>query len=253
MRAFDRTTLSAGDVFTSNEGYDVVVLGFSKTKGVLVQFDDERQYTMCVTAQNLRNGQVKNPYHPSVYGFGYIGIGPYKAKIDRKNTREYAVWSAIIRRSCTEFWTTKPSLKCYEGSSISKEWLCFQVFAKWLTENPFYELGYQVDKDLIKKGNKHYSPETCALIPQEINKLLYRSEERNGLLPTGVCSNGKKFQASLSRFGEKIYLGTFNCPNEAHQAYVVAKEAYVKEVANEWHGRIDERVYKALMNWRVAK
>ena len=38
---------------------------------------------------------------------------------------------------------------------------------------------------------------------------------------------------------------------EAFNAYKKAKEAYIKEVAEEWRDSIDPRVYESLMNWVI--
>ena len=47
------------------------------------------------------------------------------------------------------------------------------------------------------------------------------------------------------------YLGRFVTPEEAFQAYKQAKEAYIKEVAEEWRDSIDPRVYESLTNWVI--
>ena len=48
-----------------------------------------------------------------------------------------------------------------------------------------------------------------------------------------------------------MYLGCFNNPEDAFQAYKLAKEAYIKDVANKWKDKIDLRVYNALMSYKV--
>ena len=163
---------------------------------------------------------------------------------------EYSIWKSMLRR-CKEHAS-------YTDCSVVDEWLEFQPFAEWLKSNDFYGLGYDLDKDILSKEAKVYSPETCVLVPRHIN-IIFKAPRQSVKhdLPIGVCYQArnarKKYGASVSRAGKKrLYLGYFECPQEAHQAYVVAKESYVKEVANKWRGRIDERVYDALMNWRVA-
>ena len=46
-------------------------------------------------------------------------------------------------------------------------------------------------------------------------------------------------------------MGSFNTELEAFNAYKEAKEAFVKEQANKWKGKIDNRAYNALMNYQV--
>ena len=51
--------------------------------------------------------------------------------------------------------------------------------------------------------------------------------------------------------GKSEYLGSFNTEIEAFNAYKVAKEAFVKEVAEKWKSQIDKRAYDSLMNYTV--
>ena len=51
--------------------------------------------------------------------------------------------------------------------------------------------------------------------------------------------------------GKKEYLGSFKTELEAFNAYKKAKESFVKELANKWKDKIDERAYEALMNYQV--
>ncbi len=50
---------------------------------------------------------------------------------------------------------------------------------------------------------------------------------------------------------EKKEKRAFNTFEEAFQAYKIAKEEYIKEVANKWKGRITEQTYIALYNWKI--
>ena len=87
-----------------------------------------------------------------------------------------------------------------------------------------------------------------------INKLLVKSDKKRGKHLIGVywCKKGKAFKAQVSKNkGKSEYLGSFKTEIEAFNAYKDAKESFVKEQANKWKGKIDERAYEALMNYTV--
>ena len=48
--------------------------------------------------------------------------------------------------------------------------------------NPF-----QLDKDLLVKGNKVYNESTCVFLPKEINSVLTKSTASRGDYLIGVC------------------------------------------------------------------
>lgn len=176
-------------------------------------------------------------------------MSKYYSRDKEGMTYEYSVWKTMLRRC--------ESNKNYSDCVVCDEWQNFQVFAKWLRNNRFYGFGYDLDKDILSKNNKVYSPETCCLVPREIN-LLFRSRKKpkDSKLPIGVSYNKrnkyKKYGTSLSMGSRgRKHLGYFICPKEASAAYVEAKEAYVKELALEWKDKIDPRAFEALMNWTV--
>ena len=52
--------------------------------------------------------------------------------------------------------------------------------------------------------------------------------------------------------GKRVYLGYYNTQQEAFSVYKEAKEILIKEVAVTWKGKIDDKVYEALMNWEIS-
>ena len=110
----------------------------------------------------------------------------------------------------------------------------------------------ELDKDTLVKGNKIYSPETCIFVPQRINYLFLNSGGSRGLLPLGVYTVGKKYASRTSKNGKRsVYLGSFDTPEEAFLAYKTAKEAYIKEVADEYKDKIPKKLYDALYAYTV--
>ncbi len=114
--------------------------------------------------------------------------------------------------------------------------------------------GFDLDKDLLIKGNKVYSEDTCVFLPVEINSLLTKSIASRGEHLIGVSwhKKGKSFVAQINKNkGKQEKLGYFKTELEAFNAYKQAKESFVKEQANKWKSQIDERAYNALMNCAV--
>lgn len=56
-----------------------------------------------------------------------------------------------------------------------------------------------------------------------------RSHSKIGL--KGVTTNGARWQAQIRKDKRRIYLGTYDSPQEAHEAYVVAAHKYHGEFA----------------------
>ncbi len=235
-----------GEKYVTNEGYTIEIVEYFWANNCTVKFEDGtsiKNLTIC----NIKNGEVKNPYHPSVYGVGYFGIGKHLSETDKKQTRHYITWRDVLRRCyCKKQHIRQPT---YKGCSVDKRWQNFQVFAEWFEEN--YVEGWALDKDILIKNNKIYSPETCCFVPQEVNSLFPNCKKARGKYPIGVKKYGSKFQAKLSINGETVYLGTFDTPEEAFQAYKIAKEKQIKEVADKWKRQISEQTYRALINYKV--
>ena len=126
-----------------------------------------------------------------VLGKGIYRKGKYSFGKKGNPTKEYSVWLSMLTR-CYNSRFLKNN-ETYIGCEVCDEWLEFQNFAEWFHQN--YKDGYQLDKDLLTKGNKIYSPETCCFVPQEINLLLVRRQNRRGKYPIGVSRDKTKFAA----------------------------------------------------------
>ena len=113
--------------------------------------------------------------------------------------------------------------------------------------------GWHLDKDILSKGNKLYSKDTCCFVPLEVNSLLIKRDNCRGEYPVGVDFHKAtgKFRARLNINGETKYLGLFSTPEQAFQAYKLAKEAQIKVVAEKWRHLLDERVFQALLDYEV--
>jgi len=182
-----------------------------------------------------------------VNGVGSFGIGIYKSEVNNEATKEYDTWSKMLQRCYNEKYREK--YPTYKDCTVIKKWLNFQIFAKWFEEN--YVEGWQLDKDILLKGNKIYSPETCCFVPSEVNNLLLKSGKIRGEYPIGVSKRNKNFISQLKCGGKKVHLGMFSTPEEAFQAYKKAKEFYIKQIAEKYKIQITRECYEALINYKI--
>lgn len=169
-----------------------------------------------------------------------------------KHTRCYNIWNGIIIRCYTD---RRPSAISYVGCCVCEEWLTFSNFYKWFS-NPLngYQDGYDIDKDVLIKGNKIYSPRTCCFLPPELNKVFIKGKARRGVYPIGVYPlPSGRFASRIQIKGKQVHIGTFDCIEDAFNAYKATKEQYIKELAESYfkEGKITERVYQALMKYEV--
>lgn len=152
--------------------------------------------------------------------------------------------------------------RCYDNTDISiraqsyknccsvhPDWHNFQVFADWY--NYHYRKEFELDKDILTKGNKVYSPNTCCFVPREVNQLFVKKDVLRGELPVGVSRKRNKFQAQISKGSIRTHLTSFNTPEEAFQVYKITKESYIKEIADKYRGKISDQTYQAMYNYKV--
>lgn len=129
----------------------------------------------------------------TVHGVGYLGEGNFKCwdSSASKPTEEYSRWASMIRRCYDP--KTHELQPAYVGSSVIDEWQNFQTFADWYTKQRNYGEGFELDKDVLGNGSKAYSPETCTLLPKEINaSLIVKPTPEGKELPTGVTRTKNK-------------------------------------------------------------
>ncbi len=188
---------------------------------------------------------MKNLHNKTVCNVGCIGVGNYKPTFNGKRTKANEVWKDMLQR-CYKYIEINPT---YKDCSVVEEWHNFQNFAAWFEEN--YVEGFELDKDILVKRNKIYSPETCCFVPKKINYLFIKCNKTRGLYPIGVSLVHNRFQTTIRKNGKTINLGRFNTIEEAFKAYKIAKEQYIKEVAEKWKSQITEKVYQAMYNYQV--
>ena len=236
-----------GEKHLANKGYWAKIIEYTNKRNCTIQFEDGTVIKQ-VQYSSIKKGQIKNPNYPSIYGVGYDGIGKYITVHQGKNTKAYVVWKGMIERCYSvEYQKKRPE---YNNCIVISEWHNFQNYAKWYEEN--YKENFEVDKDILVKGNKIYSPETCCFVPHEINTLFTKSNKTRGNFPIGVrITKQNRYQARISKCTYNKCIGTFGTIEEAFQAYKIAKEDYIKEVADKWKPYITPQTHQAMYNYQV--
>lgn len=173
-----------------------------------------------------------------------------------RNPVAFTKWNNMIIRCFNNKYHDKQPT--YETCTVCEEWLDFNNFVEWF-EDPKngYRDGYQLDKDLLGGGRKHYSPETCCFVPQTVNAMLTRGAKIRGKVKSiGVTLKGNKYIARCN-FGHKEakVVGIFDNEQEAFEAYRKAKKSYMEQLANSLYaaGEITERVYHGLLNYEIKQ
>lgn len=157
----------------------------------------------------------------------------------------YSRWSAILQRCYKPFGE---STKCnYSNCEMCEEWKYFPNFKKWFIDNNIE--GWEIDKDVLFKGNKIYSPDTCCFLPKEVNNFFTikeRTKKEN--LPIGVFKQGKRF--FVINKGDKTF---FDSKDEAFDFYIKTKNSSARQLAEKYNGLIDDRIYDILINFDIKE
>jgi len=184
-----------------------------------------------------------------------VGINDWVGNtwVGGKVIREYQLWQGMLERCFCEKY--KQKYPTYKDVTCSHEWLSMTKFIEDVSKMKGYGLkGWELDKDILQKGNKLYSKDTCCFVPLEVNILLTKRDKSRGEYPVGVDFHkvSGKFRAKLTINGKQKHLGLFPTPEEAFQVYKLAKEAQIKVVAEKWKHLLDERVFQALLGYEVT-
>lgn len=231
-----------GETHSTTYCGDVIIIGYTNARKVLVRFINtgyEGTYRM----DKIRKGLVKDPLHRGVCGVGYLGVGEYKSTDSAYNT-----WSHMIHR-CYSLRVSDKN-KSYNGVEVCGEWHNYQAFAIWFYTHT--KQGYQIDKDLLKSGNKLYCPELCCMLPYEINASLINKKGYPTNYPVGVSYHKRDevFTVAMSVGGKLTHLGTFPDEDTASQVYKTAKSSLLKGFASKYPD-LPNKVLAALNSYNV--
>lgn len=195
-----------GEERLNNQGCLMKIVDYDKTESIVVEFQDEYKGRITTRYNEFAKGKVKNPYYLNSYG-GMIGV-KYPAKVNGKITKEYYTWKNIL-------------VDCYndKNTSCCNEWLLYENFYEWLHEQENFDKflngkGWIVTKNIIKNNNI-YSPDTCFLVSQNVNRLFTKRE-----LNTDVSENVlQSYKEHMENIIKKI-------AKEEYENYNIVKECY---------------------------
>lgn len=206
---------------------------------ITIRFEDG--WETIAAKGNVVKGSVRNPYARTIYGVGYRGEGPHKMH----GQLTYSKWHGVLHRCYDEQYNLDHPT--YTDAYCNDYWHNYQNFCGWAHKQiGFGVKGFDLDKDLLFKGNKEYGPDTCVFLPQELNKILGNTSSERGI-STRPDLNGKWMARYNSIFGE-VYLGCHE-KEKALAIYQEHKLKYLKERASAWKDQIDPRAFKALIEY----
>ena len=247
-----------GEINYNKFGSKMEIINYRGVNDIDVYFEKYNWIYYHAEYHNFLRKNIYCPYDKRIYNAGYLGEGEYVFKINGKQTKCYDMWHNMLQRCYDEKYKNKKPT--YKGCIVCEEWLNFQNFAKWYYNN-YYEIeGEQMhlDKDILIKGNKIYSPQTCIIVPNRINVLFINRKNDRGNCPIGVTYHKRDnvYETKLSFLNKngkqsRIYLGRYNTPEEAFQSYKQAKENYIKQVADEYKSYIPKELYDAMYRYEV--
>lgn len=240
-----------GVTIENQSGSKATVIDYKNSDEVAIKFDNG--YITTVPWSNFQRGSIQSPYCKTMCKIGYLGEGQFTPQ-----DQWYNYWRAMIERVYRKNHFAE---RWYEDINVCEDWHNYQNFAQWCIGN-FYEiLGHKMnlDKDILFKGNKLYSPETCVFVPSFINMLFVMCENVRGDLPIGVYwhERDQEYRAQCSYIDSETgkrknkWLGGHDNSISAFNAYKTFKENHIRHLANYYKDSIPEKLYDTMINYEV--
>lgn len=242
--------VAVGKKFRNIKGYHFTVVDYENYNRVKIRFDEPKVSYKYTCSANILTGKIANPYHKIASGVGFMGEGLYQVENDPKLKKVLSLWRAILKR-CYESGTNK-TYKTYEDCTVHEDWHNFQNFAAWYVNHEYYGFGYDLDKDLLVRGNKVYSAETCCMLPHQLNTSLPIVRGNNNERSVGVYKNRQnKYQVAVTKDGKRVSLGVYITDVEASDVYKDFKRKVLVDLAEKWKYLVAVDVYESLLNFEV--
>lgn len=126
-------------------------------------------------------------------------------------------------------------------------------YEQHIIEIRMFDEAFELDKDILIKGNTVYSPETVCFVPKMVNSLFTNGKKNRGDYPLGVYfdKDKKKYVANMSFAGKNIKLGSYETVEATFSRYREYKEDFIKDIAEQNKEKIPDKIYQAMMKWQI--
>ena len=124
-----------GKVCKSLNSGDFKILKYNDNRNVEIQFL-KTGYEATVRLGDIRNGNLKDPYSPSVYSIGIVGT-KYPISEGGVLTKEYKLWCGMLQRCYSDSYQKKQPT--YVGCEVSENFKSYEYFYEWCNKPSFSE------------------------------------------------------------------------------------------------------------------
>lgn len=188
---------------------------------------------------------------------GWYNSGRHPTRINNKKLKACQLWENLKQRSCEmgkDYLTSRQ--KSYAGSTCCDEWKDYSVFYEWFEEQKAsgrFQEGWELDKEVLKSGNKHYCPEYCCFIPKALNCILTAPKgNTTGFRGVGRHSDRDCYFVTVHVGDNRIKTKSgFKTPEEAFEFYVEQKKQYILSVLDNYRDVLQEDVIKGIEQWEI--
>lgn len=233
-----------GKIFSNSLGLEFEVIDLENYYNVTVRFK-ESGFVTNARLDHVKRGAIRDRFHRENFGVGYLGS--MEGVVDCKRLR--SKWGGMLNRCYNpKYHERKPT---YRDCKASESFQNFTNFYHWAKGQVGFNIpNWELDKDILVRGNKTYSEETCVFVPREINTVIFNSDGKF----SGVRydKNSKKWQVRVNKLGVCLSFGYYADKDVAMGLYSSEKKKVILEVAEKWKGLIDDRAYNSLINLKIT-
>ena len=240
-----------GQTFTTKYGETFKVISVRNSCDITVEYIDGALAK--TQAYNIRKGNIANPNRITTCGVGFTGVGTFPLSVDGVKTDAYVKWQSMLNRV---YGIKRKSTLCYKNVEVNPVWFNFQVFAEWFKSKYDKIKDYKgevcLDKDCLVIGNTIYGPDTCCLIPYEINIAMQLVDDFY------FCKERELFVVNMTKANSDIassskFIGRYKTKEECLYNYGKAKDTYISYLFEKYATFIPENVGDALRDFKAQQ